>query len=313
MPVTNNNKVQIDLPIWQPLQPLPANSAVGVSTCNDRRGTNRYIYLLISATSFWRYDTWANTYQQLASPPGGTVGAGTCLAFDPSKGTAGYVWALITNGTVAPTFQYYDCAANTWTARSVTNLPATFGTDGHMIHPCTSYSPTPASDDFIYLIGNNATVFYIYTISTNTWATGTAVTGAPGAGCAIHWSGVYNVDKLIVVRGGATASIYEYTISTPGWVTRTLKPATETFTTGTNSCCPSGLGKIYIQKDITGRIYEINLTTWEITPVCTEFLMASGTAHVGDRFNYVITVDAIAFLYLGLTTSAYYQRTPLLF
>lgn len=312
MPITNNNKVQIDLPIWQAIQPLPAAAAVGVCCCNDRRGTNRYIYILISATSFWRYDTWANTYQQLASPPGGTVGAGTCLAFDPSRGTAGYVWALITNGTVAPTFQYYDCAANTWTARSVTNLPATFGTDGALCHPCTSFSPSPASDDYIYLIGNAATVFYIYSISGNSWATGTAITAAPGAGCGIHWSGTYNIDKLVVLRGNATATVYEYTISTPGWVTRTIIPATETFTTGTVTCCPAGLGRMFIQQNISGKIYSLDLTTWALTPVCTEYLMAAGTAHVGDRFNYVLTADGIAFLYLGLTTSAYMLRTPLL-
>ena len=234
-------------PNWEVLQPLPAASAAGVSMINDARGTSRYIYVLISATSFWRYDVQANTYQQLASPPGGTVGTGTCMIFDPSKGTAGYVWAFISNGVATPTWQYYDCAANIWTARSVTNLPATFGTDGCLSHPCTSYGG--AADDTIYLIGNNATVFYVFTISTNAWATGTAVTAAPGAGCALHFVPAYSVDKLICIRGAATATVYEYTISTPGWVAKTIVPATETFTTGTMSKLKSGTSKIMIQKD----------------------------------------------------------------
>lgn len=314
MTITNNNVPVIDIPVWQTLQPNPLVSAVGISCCNDRRGTNRFIYYLASATSFWRYDTWSNTYQQLASPPAGTVGAGTCMAFDPSRGTAGYVWAFISNGTVAPTWQYYDCAANTWTSRSVTNIPATFGTDAALCHPCTSFSPAPVSDDFIYLIGNNATAFYIFSITGNSWAvSGTPVTAAPGAGCGLHWSGTYDVGKLICIRGGATASAYIYNIATPGWTTLTLNPATETFTTGTMSICPSGLGKIYIQKDATGKIYEIALPTGIITPVCTEYLVAPGSAHVGDRFNYVKESNGIAYIYFGLHTSSYLLRCPLFF
>jgi hypothetical protein len=278
---------------------------------NDARGTSRFIYLLISATSFWRYDVQANTYQQLASPPGGTVGVGTCMIFDPSKGTAGYVWTLISNGVATPTWQYYDCAANTWTARSVTNLPATFGTDGCLSHPCTSYGG--AADDTIYLIGNNATVFYVFTISTNTWATGTAVTAAPGAGCALHFVPAYSVDKLICIRGAATATVYEYTISTPGWATKTIIPATETFTTGTMSKLRSGTSKIMIQKDNLARIYELDLSTLNVTPLCTEYLLATGTAIVGDRMLYVQEANGVKFLYIGLHTSANMLRTALVF
>ncbi len=42
-----------------------------------------------------------------------------------------YVWMA---GTMSATsFQYYDVATNTWTARSVTSAPATFATDGRLI------------------------------------------------------------------------------------------------------------------------------------------------------------------------------------
>lgn len=308
MAVTNNNRATIDLPQWEVLQPLPAASAVGVCVANDERGTGRFIYILISATSFWRYDVQANTYQQLASPPGGTVGAGTCMVYDPVNVR---VWALITSGTGAPTFQYYDPTTNTWTARSITNLPATFGTDGSMSFPCATYGG--ASSDKIYLIGNNATAFYVYTISTNAWATGTAVTAAPGAGCALHFVPAYNADKLICIRGGNTATVYEYTISTPGWVTKTIVPATETFTTGTMSALRYGTVKLLIQHNVTGRCHELDLSALTVNPLCTEYLLPPGGAHVGDRFFYIKEANGIEYLYFGLHTSANMLRTGLIF
>ncbi len=312
MPVTNNNRPVIDLPTWEVLQPYPAASAVGVTACNDRRGSSRFIYALITATSFWRYDLQANTWQQLSSPPAGTVGAGTALCFDPSRGTAGYVWALISNGTAAPTWQYYDCAANTWTARSVANLPATFGTDSSLCHTCTTYD-AGGNDDYIYLIGNNATAWYRFSISGNSWTSmANAVTAAPGAGCAIHWLPAYSTDKLVVLRGAATATVYEYTISTPAWATKTVVPATETFTTGTMSTVRWGTDRIIVQKDATLRIYELDMGDLTNIPLCTEYLLATGAAHVGDRLHYVKESNGIEFIYFGLHTSAQMLRTGLI-
>ncbi len=314
MAVTNNNIPVIDLPAWEVLQPNPAASAAGVCMVNDKRGTNRYIYLLITVTSFWRYDTYANTYQQLANPPGGTVGAGTALIFDPSQGTAGRIWALISNGTAAPTWQYYDVATNTWTSRSVTNLPATFGTDAALSHTCSTYNAA-GNDDYIYLIGNSATVFYRYSISGNSWiATLTAVTAAPGAGCALLWTPGWNTDRIVCIRGSATATIYYYSILNNNWTAITYVPATETFTTG-SMVAQKGMtsDEIFIQKDATLRIFRLDLTDGTLVPVATEFLIATSTAIVGDRFLYVKETNGIEFLYLGLHTSVNFLRTALFF
>jgi len=89
------------------------------------------------------------------------------MVFDPSLGAQGSVWALIANAT-APTWSVYDCATNIWTAKSITNLPATIGTDVTVTHTCSAYNAA-GNDDYIYLAGNNATVFYRYSISGNSW------------------------------------------------------------------------------------------------------------------------------------------------
>ena len=54
----------------------------------------------------------------------------------------GSLYALVTSGVGLPVFSRYDVATNVWTVLNVTNLPATFGTDGALIFP------TPAVNAF---------------------------------------------------------------------------------------------------------------------------------------------------------------------
>lgn len=138
MAITNNNKPGIDVPMWEQLVNAQVASAAGAAVCDDN---DRFIYYLASASSFWRYDCWAHTWQQLASPPGGTLAAGSCLRFVREMGAQvsgvvyGSVYALIASGS-AVVFYRYNIADNTWTAAlSVTNVPAAWGTDGRLVCP----------------------------------------------------------------------------------------------------------------------------------------------------------------------------------
>jgi len=71
----NNLQPQVNLPQWQMLRFAPFTSAAVSSTCFAdnpdflQAEHGRYIYYLISATEFYRYDTWFNHFQKLASPP----------------------------------------------------------------------------------------------------------------------------------------------------------------------------------------------------------------------------------------------------
>lgn len=76
MPALNKNTLtnQVDLPTWEWCRFAPAVSSALSSTCAADNGQfnsamhGRYIYYLISATQFVRYDTVADMYQQLSSP-----------------------------------------------------------------------------------------------------------------------------------------------------------------------------------------------------------------------------------------------------
>lgn len=138
MAITNNNLAMIDRPVWEQLTSAPAASAAGASMCDDN---SRFIYYLISATSFWQYDSWQDTWMQLASPPAGTVAAGTCIRYVRQMGSQtngvvyGSVYAFQAAGA-SVSFYRYDIGTNTWSsALSVTNVPAAFATDGRLICP----------------------------------------------------------------------------------------------------------------------------------------------------------------------------------
>lgn len=70
----NQLRKQVDLPVWEwlrfspvtPTSGLSASCVGDVSELNENNG--RYIYYLLNATNFWRYDTISDTYQQLATP-----------------------------------------------------------------------------------------------------------------------------------------------------------------------------------------------------------------------------------------------------
>jgi hypothetical protein len=67
MAVTNNLKPQVDLPVWEWCRFAPTATATlsGLATADD--GTSRFIYYITGST-FYRYDTYADTWQQLSTP-----------------------------------------------------------------------------------------------------------------------------------------------------------------------------------------------------------------------------------------------------
>lgn len=87
MTLVSNLKKAVDLPVWEwtrfsPAAPAAASTSTASCSCtadnniiNETNG--RYIYYLLGAGSFWRYDTFADSYMQLASPPNGIRDAAT--------------------------------------------------------------------------------------------------------------------------------------------------------------------------------------------------------------------------------------------
>jgi hypothetical protein len=81
MPVTNNNKAQVDVPVFEWMRFLPAATpALSAMSAVEIPG-ERYFYVISGAT-FWRYDTVTDTFTQLASPPTAALTA-VAMKFSP--------------------------------------------------------------------------------------------------------------------------------------------------------------------------------------------------------------------------------------
>lgn len=101
MALNNTLRTQVDLPVWEWLRFAPANSSAISCSCAADNSLyhpvhGRYIYYLIANASFWRYDTWTDTYLQLSSPPYAPTTASS-MRFAGSYGYYGRTISATTN------------------------------------------------------------------------------------------------------------------------------------------------------------------------------------------------------------------------
>ncbi len=95
MAVTNNLKKIVHVPVWELANqaPTPTQAISCLTTSED--GTNRYVYYL-TGTTFYRYDTQADSWQQLATPNVAAV-TGSSMRYTNYRGYHGRV--LSASGT----------------------------------------------------------------------------------------------------------------------------------------------------------------------------------------------------------------------
>ena len=141
MDMINDNIRITNLPEWEQMMFAPATGIAGTNIVDDNK---RYIYEYFqtsaTAAQFWRYDTWNDTYQQLATPPTQT-GTVANMTYTEGEGgqwsgrTFGAVYLFVGNATICYLYRY-NIATNTWSAAlSTTGIPAAFATDCYLMHP----------------------------------------------------------------------------------------------------------------------------------------------------------------------------------
>ena len=134
--IANNNVPGINFPCWEQMPAfMPANSAAGSCMCSDNK---RYIYYLISTSSFWRIDTWSGVCEKLSNPGSGGVGAGTCMCYSPEIAEEGALFVLLASGTTIVFYQYF-IQSDVWLPLSSSGLPSNFGTCGSIFYPSAYY------------------------------------------------------------------------------------------------------------------------------------------------------------------------------
>lgn len=86
---TNNNKKLIDVPFFELMNQAPTASGATAGMTAVEEGNDRFIYYLTGST-FYRYDAWNDTWQQLASPPTAPV-TGLSMKYTRRRGYHGRV------------------------------------------------------------------------------------------------------------------------------------------------------------------------------------------------------------------------------
>ena len=204
MGVINNNKYMLDRPMWEQVSFAPATGIAGTCNCDDnRRFVYHYFQTSTTAAQFWRYDTWADSWQQLATPATQTGSVGAIRYVESVGGqfggtTYGSVWLLIGNGTIAY-FYKYDIATNAWVAMSIASVPANISTDFAFVYP----EPQLNNNEILYHSGITRTITTSAVVSTG--ATSIAVTALPqglASGTRLRF-GSFNVTLAADVTAGA--------------------------------------------------------------------------------------------------------------
>lgn len=100
MAITNNNKALLDVPFFELLNQATVASGATAAMTSSEDNTSRFIYYL-SGTTFTRYDTTADTWQQLASPAAAPVTASR-LRYTKNRGYHGRVISATSTSVTIP-------------------------------------------------------------------------------------------------------------------------------------------------------------------------------------------------------------------
>jgi len=121
---------------------------------------------------------------------------------------------------------------------------------------------------------------------------------ARGAGLSLTWTyGNGNEEYLCSARGGGFNSFDIYNINTDTWEYGIFQsPQFETFTTGSMYAYDGG-NRIYINHNITGRIYYFDISTRQLVNSGT-VPYGHSTATIGNRMEIVNGPDNLKFLYV---------------
>lgn len=303
-------------------------TAVGFSVYD--RATNAWTAKSVAGLpTSWGYDG------QLVSTPGMSSNNGQ--GFVNGTATAGGATTLTDSGKAWPVNGWANFQVRIISGtgkgqiRAITSNTATVLTvPAWTVAPdATSVYRIEGNDDTLYLLGNNSVALYKYSISANTWSTVTPVAaraGAPGYGCTADWidgvpapewnDGSYgshttstllhqNGRYIYSFRGGTSNVLDVYDIAGVTWGSGlAYGQQMETFASG--SCSVDLDGQIYIQKDVTGRIYKFDVAKNVLEPFILN-PVPQGTATSGDKMFLTTYEDGgtkINFLYtLGNTRS----------
>jgi hypothetical protein len=301
MALSNNNSLGVHRPQWEQLAFAPATGIAGTNLVDDNR---RYIYTYFQTSTttaqFWRYDTWSECWQQLATPATQT-GTIANMFYSESIGgqfmgkTYGSVFLFVGNSTVCYLYKY-DIATNVWSANlGTTNVPAAFATD------CYFMCPSPARNNWEG--GYHSGVLRTITTSADAAVGATSITvgslpEALSAGTRLRF-GTFNITfTASATRGATSLAISALPQGLASDVCITMPDGNEIFTSSAVAAGATVLPVYPIQKAIVSG----TITVFEQYAVLTASAAASATS---------ITVSSLLCTIPNGSTGLYYGNAYL--
>lgn len=167
------------------------------------------------------------------------------------------------------------------------------------------------------IVSNTSTTLTFAAASAPSTDTTYTILGAMNrsAGIGLFHLGGTTHDKgkyLLSPRGGGTTQFDKLDINRQIWdSTFTMSPQSETLTTGTMYAYDGG-NRVYFQKDATGRIFYLDLSTMRVENA-GQIPFGMSTAIIGNRMEIVTTVDGLKYLYIMRHTGTEFWRTLIYF
>jgi len=284
MAIVNTLRKQIDLPVFEWTRFAPAVSTAVSSACAADGAIfsviqGRYIYYLIGAGSFWRYDTYADSYSQLSSPPIG-VSVFSTMRFSNVNAIESNILSATSSSAVIPA--YYATVYKGY------DIKITAGTGAGQRRTITN-----VSDPMIYDKGNATAV-------TNTLGA-INITDGLKAWTFNQWAGY----QVRIVQGNGTGQVRKilYNSATVLYLGDSVTSASEIW------CNPM----IFSPAITAGSIYQIESSTisidtnWLVTPDATSrFKVQGGTIYL---FSSAAATPFYSLQHYDVLTDTWYIRT----
>lgn len=290
----------LDRPMWEQLAFAPATGIAGTNIVDDGK---RYIYTYFqtsaTAAQFWRYDTWADSYQQLATPATQTGTVANMVYTDQIGGqfsgkVYGGIFLFVGNGTACYLYQY-DIATNTWSAnKGTTGVPAAFATDAYLMIP----SPRRNGGEGGYHSG----VLRTNTLNANASVGATSITTlaipeAMAAGTKLNF-GTFNITVgANAAQGAMSLTVSPLPQGLASGMSLQLKNGDEVFLSAAASAGATTISVYPIQRPITsGTVITVemwvvltaaavlNATTLTVAPLLTSLTSGAVAYYYGNMY-----------------------------
>lgn len=301
MTLRNDNSLGTHRPWWEQLPFAPATGVAGTNLVDDNK---RYIYTYFQTSTtvaqFWRYDTWGDCWQQLATPATQTGSLANMFYTENIGGqfsgkTYGAIYLFVGNATACYLYKY-DIATNVWSAAlSTANVPANFGTDCYLMHP----GPSRNNWEGGYHSGVLRTITLGAGVAVGaTSATVSALPEALAAGTRLRF-GTFSITFTSAVAVGAvTAAVASLPQGLAAGTCITMPDGSEVFTSAAVSAGATSMAIYPLQKAIA-----INsVATYEQFVVLTASAAASAVS---------ITIAAALCSITTASTALYYGQAYL--